>query len=307
MSKDYKSSVSFGVLKGIEEHIVGNFSSRQYAEVLDTLLYSAAQDIVLNTNWFDRFLPRILNWYATNSNRKLTNISKEKLQTLVGVFLLVEPPDKLELLKQMSLERNLVFLIINTFVEQTRSIKHVTEHCSNNCHDGLPFYRWITELQNVTGGKHLYCTSRNAEFWITRYVEFRGFLIEKYTRLAITQAQRLYVEVKHELVLSDIISQFMLSVGRAIDKYDCGRGSLTAYIQVWFKNARTQVFKELEQTRNTSSLDELIENKAWSPAELPSVETDIERKQDIQLVRDLAKIVDPQGWARIKLGIEEIL
>lgn len=307
MAHNYRSSISFGVLKSIKEHIETNYSSRQYAEVLDDLLYHAAADIVLNTNWFDKFLPRIINWYATNSNRKITNISKERLQTLVGIFLLVEPEDKLDMLKQMGLERNLVFLIIDTFIQQTRSVIGVTEHRANNLHDGLPFDRWISELQNVTGGRHLYCTSRNAEFWLSGYVEFRGFLIEKYTRLAITQAQRLYVEIKHELALSDIISQFLLGVGRAIDKFDCGRGSLTSYVQVWFKNARTQVFKELEQARQTSSLDELIENNEWTPAELPSVEVDVERKQNIQLVRDLAKIVDPQGWARIKLGIEEVL
>ena len=307
MAHAYKSSISFGVLKGIKENIENNYSSRQYAEVLDDLLYHASSDIILNTNWFDKFLPRILNWYATNSNRKLTNISKEKLQTLVAIFLLVEPADKLGMLRQMGLERNLVFLIVDTFVQQTSSVMSVTEHRANNLHDGLPFDRWISELQNVTGGTHLYCTSRNAEFWLARYVEFRGFLIEKYTRLAITQAQRLYVEIKHELLLSDIISQFMLGVGRAIDKFDCSRGSLTSYVQVWFKNARTQVFKELEQVRQTSSLDEMIENNDWVPAELPSVEIEVERKQNIQLVRDLAKIADPQGWARIKLGIEEVL
>ncbi len=303
----YQHSVSFSLLKRIRETIPENYTSFQYAEVLDTLLYTSIEPLIFHTNVCSIWMPRILAWYSNVSNsRKISSLDRETLQTKLCLFMLIPPAERLDLLKRMKLERNLVTLIIDDFLELTKEYRALEERACMASKTDRPILLEMMRQQQVkvgVNGADLYPLYQHVKVWYELYLEFRSYLIEKFTRYAITKARENYVKVNFALKLDDIIQHYMLALGKAIDKNDTEEGPLASYVGQWFLNARNTVKKEIGNLQ-TESYDELAENE-FDFGIHQDVEQHVERMQTIERVRHFAQVADPLGLGRLRLEIEE--
>ena len=303
----YQHSVSFSLLKRIRETIPENYTSFQYAEVQDNLLYTAVEPLILYTNVCSSWVPRILAWYSNVSNsRKISSLDREELQTKLCLFLLVPPAERLDLLKRMRLERNLISLIIDDFLELTKDYRALEEQacCVTKAERPIVLNQLREQGARVgIDGADLYAVYQHVKVWYELYLEFRSYLIEKFTRYAISKARENYVKVNHALKLDDIIQHYMLALGKAIDKCDTEEGPLASYVGQWFLAARNTVKKEIGNL-NTESYDDLAESE-FDFGVHPDVEQHVERMQTIERVRLLAQVADPFGIGRLSLEIEE--
>ncbi len=307
--RSYQHSIAFGILKRIRETIPENYTSYQYAEVLDTLLYAAVEPLILHTNTCALWIPRILSWYSNQSNsRKISSLDRSDLQSKLCLFLLVPVEERLELLKKMKLERNLISLMIEDFLELTKEYRDIEEKaCMAPMMSRPDLLGKLHHQEDVVGVSNadLYALYQHIRVWYQYYLEFRSYLIEKFTRYAIMKAKENYVKVGHALSLDDIIQHYMLAVGKAIDKCDIDEGPLASYVGQWFLNARNTVRKEIGNLQ-TESYEELEESE-FDFGIHQDVEQHVERMQTIERIRKVAQVADPFGLGRLRLEIDEPL
>ena len=304
----YTESTLFAQLKIIKENIGDNWSSSQYTEVLDKLLYESIHAILLTSDFIDNFIAAVIAWYSTNARRKISNVSKDALLTKMFTFLMVDEPDvKLKLIKGMRLERNLWVICISNWLSATSKYRETSNFLVEKRSTAKLKYLKRVELSvKHRAGSDLYSGIATCSTWFSLYLEFRSYILEKYTRLVITRAQQQYTAMQHTVELDDIIQVFMLSASKALDKFDLRKGSLTSYIQRWFLNAKNVCWKDAY--RNHTSLDALQEDSHYAQLHSDTdVVAEVDRMQTITRVRLLAKRADPIGLGRLTLGIEEVL
>ncbi len=306
--RTYQHSVSFGVLKRIRESIPENYTSQQYAEVLDGILYAAVEPLVCNTDVFRLWVPRVLAWYNSQPrNRKISSLEREQLQAKACLFLLVPQEERLCLLRSMKMERNIITFIVEDFLTLTADYRSTMEKTFRAKARDRPSLllelERIDQAVGVHGIDDLYALFQHVRVWYALYLEFRGYLIEKFTRYAIMKAKENYVKVNYALDLDDIIQHYLLAVGKAIDKCDTDEGPLASYVGQWFLNARTTVRKEIGNLQTESY--EALEGEEFDFGEHTDVESGLEKIQTIERVRRLALIADPLGFGRLALEIDE--
>lgn len=302
--KTYQYSRVFSVLKHTKERITDNWTSAQYSEVLDRLLYESIDPIIRSSNYVDQWIAAILSWYACDARRKISNVGRNKLLTLMMVFITSKDPEtKILILRIMRLERNLLSGIVTNWRTFTSDYRRLSDSLFDDKSKKVALYLKQVEVSVLATGS-IYGVISTVDFWFNHYTHFKDQLLEKYTRLALIKSKEFYVQTGHVLDLDDIIQIFMVSTSKAIDKYDVQKGSLTSYIQTWFKDART---KCRNMITNTVSLEEMFENANVDIADDSDFVQDICKSQEIERVRVLAKRVDPFGLGRIKLGIEETI
>lgn len=302
--KTYQYSRVFSVLKHTKERITDNWTSAQYSEVLDRLLYESIDPIIRSSNYVDQWIAAILSWYACDARRKISNVGRNKLLTLMMMFITSKDPEtKILILRSMRLERNLLSGIVTNWRTFTSDYRKLSDSLFDDRSKKVALYLKQVEVSVLATGS-IYGVINTVDFWFNHYTHFKDQLLEKYTRLALIKSKEFYVQTGHVLDLDDIIQIFMVSTSKAIDKYDVQKGSLTSYIQTWFKDART---KCRNMITNTVSLEEMFENANVDIADDSDFVQDICNSQEVERVRVLAKRVDPFGLGRIKLGIEETI
>jgi len=302
--KTYQYSRVFSVLKHTKERITDNWTSAQYSEVLDRLLYESIDPIIRSSNYVDQWIAAILSWYACDARRKISNVGRNKLLTLMMLFITSKDPEtKILILRSMRLERNLLSGIVTNWRTFTSDYRRLSDSLFDDKSKKVALYLKQVEVSVLATGS-IYGVISTVDFWFNHYTHFKDQLLEKYTRLALIKSKEFYVQTGHVLDLDDIIQIFMVSTSKAIDKYDVQKGSLTSYIQTWFKDART---KCRNMITNTVSLEEMFENANVDIADDSDFVQGICNAQEIERVRVLSKRVDPFGLGRIKLGIEETI
>lgn len=307
MAQTYQHSRVFGQLKSITESIQGNYTSAQYLEVLDFLLYQAIEPLVQHTQMYPSWLAQIQTWYSTvGGSRKITTVDLPLFQTTLCMFLVAPPQHRLSVLKKLKLERNLLTMVVDDFLSLASSYRQLSEALMYPEQDRGAITEELERIQAEVGctDSDMYSMFRHVYVWYSYYLDFRGFLIEKFTRLALMKSRETYQLTDYEMPLDDIIQHYMMAIGKAIDKFDIELGSLASYVGQWFLDARTNVRKEVSRTDDLLA-DGDVDYDEHTPSD-DDVCFNVERKQTIDLVRKLAKIADPVGLARLKLGIEEV-
>ena len=154
--------------------------------------------------------------------------------------------------------------------------------------------------------------------------------MEKYIRHTAMKANSHYRTETTRFDLNDVSQNFMLSLNKAINKFDQTKGTITTYVNHWLRDAknpgpnftheygmaynipvamrRAMATNKGVFTANIAvSLDD--EEDHIHSLSCPSLnpEQAAEANDSATRVRILAKRADPTGLARIKLGIEEVL
>lgn len=119
----------------------------------------------------------------------------------------------------------------------------------------------------------------------------------------IMEAKNVYVSTDHRISLDDLIQDMTIITSKAIDKYDATKGTLTTYIEWWWKAVKSSTLEDLVK-ESALSLDEHASTLANQASDV-SVEEELIKKEDNSRLQELACAVDPIGLGRIFLGIYE--
>jgi len=306
------------VLKRVEEKIKDNYSSAQYMEVWDALLYNALDPILKCSNIADIILSDVLHFYTENHRRKVSSLSKEDTFTSLFLFLVAPQDQKLKRLKAIRLERSILRLIISTFLDKTDCYQelHVAATQYPNRLQPTTLIGQIERSIAFNKEEDLFLAINTVKFWYSQANEFKNQLLEKYTRLIVTTSQSFYDTNNSKMSLDDIIQNLFLFSSKALDKYDSGKGTLTPYVKSWMKHAKNVSAVQEDGTAfllpNMKRAE--VENVAVSlydeealQVEDESSNIDLDSIAIQRRVQLLAKIADPLGLGRVSLGITEIL
>ena len=313
----YVHSEAFAHLKGVKEKINVSLTSYQYLTVLDSMLYEAISPIIVGTKFFDVFLSQVIGWQTLNPKRKTCGVGRVGLATLSTLFFLtMDPKQKIKLVKRMKLHRNILFECISRWLDLLADYPKLASEIGNE-----EVARKLTELQDkalVRVGFGLHSTYADSMFWYKKALAFKEQIMEKFTRMVISTAQRDYADMLDKGLVStterldDMVQSYMMTMSKAIDKCDADRGVLTTYIQSWLKSARNNVEKRASNDGNQIHR-RLGNGQKIEYVDLEDVQDTVtddderEREDRIRRVRVVAKVFDPKGYGRIMLGIQEHL
>lgn len=304
----YEHSATFASLKGLRETLEGNHTSAQYLETLDNLIDNALQPIIQSTSLFEGFLCQLLGWQEANRKRKVSFLDRHEFTNLACAWLLI--PSRIERSfqsRRLRIERGALLEFLNCFNE---AVAPYLLACDANLTDSkgrlLPTDAQIAYRREVEAAYNSPVTLRpyilQAAHWTKVALHFKGLIIEKYIRLSLVNAQRDYTTVfEMKVKLDDVIQNYNLAAIRAVDKCDARQGVLTTYIRNWFLTARADILDGIPQDNATASLDETNDHSLEKSTDPPDMETE----QNIEHVRTIARLVDPEGYGRAFLGIVE--
>lgn len=321
MARNYRHSHLMAKLKAIDEQIQDNYSSAQYVEVWDTLIYNALEPIVTCTKVADLILADVLHFYVENHRRKLSSLPKDLVMSSLVRFLISEPEDRLERLRRCRLERNVLRLIVTTFLESAEEYQALTlkkiqvkDGTAHQAHIDHSLSHIETRL-GYNGKLDLFSASSTVVFWHEQANKFKNMLMEKYLRLIVTQAQTYYKSNNSNMDLDDIIQNLIVFTSKALDKYDVRKGTIVSYIQTWLQHAKNvTVVQEdgiafllpVAKRSAVANMAVAIDNEEVLEVEYECGEN-VELESTRRRVQLLAKLVDPTGLGRLSLGISEVL
>lgn len=318
MSMNYQHSKVMGDIKTTNEVIKHNYSTYQYMGVLDSLLFNALSTIIHSSEYADDYVAGLLYHYTENGRRKVSSLSKKKFSLLATKFLFADSDAKLRLYKKMRIERGVTSTIIKSFLIELEEYTNIKR---NYYKTGKSEYlNKIKDIENriyYTESIDLLAVTREAQYWYKYYKDFKNMILQKYMRLIVKQAQAFYSHNNSNITLDDLIQNYFLYASKAIDKLDQRKGTLTSYILNWLNHARNVTASNEHGTAfilpPTKRREGVINNISVSMEddEVKNLETSIydtvEKDSERNLIRRLAKIADPSGYARLFLGIDEIL
>jgi hypothetical protein len=306
--KAYTHSKSFEILKSTKEAISGNLTSLQYLQTLDHFLWNALTPIQNEcTSLFNNYFAKVVAQQVLKASTKFTSDDKSKLPLHLFNLLTSDNNKKAnEIAKNMFLNRGLLFGFICIFLNNLRHFEKLH----------LPSYKIdenirkveISKVEFLYGTNHgkLYHVLREVRFWYDKAREFKEMIMQKYTRMALLQAQTTYRDYNHYIHLDDVIQIYLLVVNKAIDRCDARQGVLTTFIQNWFKSARSEV-ANLSKTQTDSSIDYMKEEYGDAIADIIGYVNHDNNIETIEHLSYIAKQEDPDGYIRVLLGIPEFL
>ncbi len=310
MALHYEHSYLFQNLKQIKETISDNYSSSQYIDVLDKLLFKALRPIILNTNYLDKFLVELMHLAILNHRRKISNLSRESFITYVFTYLISDKTTKYKIFKKMKLERTFVSFVVNSFINELKDYYDISIKCTQGDKESKIRKTMMEKNVFLLEGYSLWNVITEVSLYLNESQKFKKQIVEKYVRHILVAAQTHYKMNNSKMELDEIIQTMFVFASHAIDKYDQSKGTLTSYISTWLQHARNQSsVNELETSfvlphakRNE------LKNASVSLDSIENLEIEIEEDNyDIVKVRQLAKLADPTGFARIAMDIQECL
>lgn len=310
--KSYAHSKAFESLKGIKEEITGNFTSPQYLNALDLFLWNALEPIHAECpSFFNNYITKVVARQTLKASTKFTSLTQEDRAKLpVLLFNALTQPDARkahEHVRSMLINRGLLFGFIVLFLAKLR--RYETLQSAFYPMDPIARRSEIYYIERSIGlrpnGSLFGCIQQVRHFY-QKAAKFKEMIMEKYTRMTLMQAKRTYEDFNHYVPLDDVVQIHLLTTSKAIDRCDSRQGVLTTFIQNWFKSSRSEV-SDLAKSQTDQSIESLNDDHGDASAAVLGFtmpDTSAELEQHLSYV---AKTVDPQGYLRSILGIQEHL
>lgn len=235
------NSSSITLLK-IQEQLTENYSSPQIIKTLDNLLFNALQPLMLNSDFVDYVLVELLPHVFLNQRRKFSNVLFQELRdNLFSVVMIEDRVEKIKLLRKQNLERSVFFALLVAVEKQALLYLAETNKQLNAMAKGKPVERiQLKQMQSeFFVHKDMYQTSQSVIFWLKQAFRFKQMIVEKYTRHAIVEANKMVASTNLQIDPDDLSKDLILAIHKAIDKYDSEKGPLTSYVNTWFMEAKT--------------------------------------------------------------------
>jgi hypothetical protein len=305
----YQHSKSFEQLKGINESITGNLTSLQYLQTLDMFLWRALEPIHSECpSLFNNYLAKVVAHQSLRASTKFSSDDRTKLPILLFNLLSEPDPKKAhEHAKSMHINRGILFGFISMFLNKLKYYETLNSPFVEL--DGVfrksEMYRIEQEMGLRTGGS-LYAAMQQVRYWDEKARDFKGKIIQKYTRMALLNAKAAYADYNHYVKLDDVVQVYLMIVSKAIDRCDARQGVLTTFIQSWFKSAKSEV-ANMAKGQLDQSYEALSEEHGDAVSDiigfsLPDTTSELE-----QHISYVAKQMDRQGYIRAALHIPEFM
>lgn len=304
------------LLGNVKEKIPTNYTSEKLFKAADFCLYSALEIIISRTNLVEECLAI---YVSTNTRKQIFNSDNSNSEKYIFRFFFEKDLDKkLELLKKMKLNRDLLLLPIKLFAE-----------CEEvYCDSVLKGDNKILEIRKALYVKDiehdLTLDIIKVKKYYKSYLEMREAIIEKYYRLIVTNVGKISPVVKDKIDIEDIAAEYFSATIKAFAKFDIMSGPFTSYLKGWFKNAKSQIFNDeigvaflipsnlrfkiangSSETNNFSLPLEKFEEVG--------IESEIDKNQesDDEAIKQIVKMFDSTGIYRLinemELSINEIV
>ncbi len=319
-----------------------NLTGGQIQEVLDFLIYSSLTPLVRSSDVFDVQIVYLLASTARNRKRKLSALPRDEFITSLCQCLIADDREKkMHILTNSKIERGFVYNFVVNFLKETKGYNDLYRKflfAKGNNKVVLDMRLKAIE-QNVGSTRNgLFSAINIAQDYLELAYEFRNAIVSNYVRMAYKQAKN-FVNMKGpNFHFQDVYQNFLTSITKAVDKYDCSKGALTSYINYWILNAQTcknsdhgfeygiaysipqLQRKQMAQGKGDGdvnfsvSLDSLARpGEEGGNSELqeyiegsPGVDVAIEQEQELNTVRYLAKCADINSIARLYLDVDEV-
>jgi len=234
-------------LLSFRERINENLSSGQLADILDDLLFNALRPIFFNTDHVEQTLIEMLPFVASNARRKFTNMPREDfVDTLFTIVASHDKEAKFVMLRKIGLERTVYISCLKSFDALT--LRHETmmrQYLSTapkllkERHDLLSAMTMLEQRLGLRSEASLFTVRAEAAFWFAHALDFKMMIIEKFIRLAFQDSQKARAETGLHVDDDSLFKDYIVSINKAITKFDATKGTLTSFIRWWFMDAKT--------------------------------------------------------------------
>jgi hypothetical protein len=193
---------------------------------------------IRDTTFVESTIVELIVHVFTDSRRKLSTVPKQELQDQLFSFIVSEKPDKKnKLLRDARIERSVYFRILETFIKISEEYLAELPNALKTLEPTPKMLELEALAQSRTNNFHGLCAS--TIFWSKPIYDFRNMIVEKFIRLAKVEANKAASNTALNISKEDLHKGFIMSMFKAIDKYDSASGTLTNYIQMWFMDAKT--------------------------------------------------------------------
>lgn len=323
--------------------LTSNLTGGQIQEVLDFLIYESVAPLVKTSDVFDVQIVYMLGLTARNRKRKLSALPREEFMNSLCHCLITDDRDKkIHILTNSKIERGFVYNFVVEFLKETKPyIDLYQKFMFAKGHEKIQLDMRLRAIETSVGNTRnkLFSVINTAKDYLELAYEFRNSIVENYIRHAYKQAKTFCKMKGDNFDFKDVFQNFQTAITKAVDKYDCSKGALTSYINYWVLNAQTcsntdhgheygiaytipQLQRKQMAQGNSGaevnfsvSLDKLVGNSDEGEGQtnlkdyiVGDVSPDIklEREQEIDVIRYLAKCADIRGLARLYLDIDEV-
>jgi hypothetical protein len=306
---NYAHSTNFAGMKNIAEQFDSNLTSAQYLQALDSLLFRAYAPIILATNSFDALVGQLIGWQETTRKRKVSFQHRDEFIPIALTWLcLPSREEKAARAVDLLLDRAALAEFVETFIRSMERFEQasnllLTDQDGNPCsiEEHLAFAHSVVSSCGATSIGVLLNAITESKLYISRYHKFAEAIMTRFTRLCLMTAQRDYVNVfGHSIDLNDAVQVYMMVARRAIDKCDPRQGVLTSHIQSWLKSGRSIIADQQKGDGSAITLDD-TEEEPYEGSEAEAVS----RNEHSSRVSEIARLVDPEGYGRAWLGLNE--
>lgn len=308
MAGSYEHSKAFDVLKTIKEAIDTNYTSLQLLQTLDHFLWSALKPIATECpEFFKSYLCKVVARQSLKASAKFTSSERHLLPVLLFNVLAAKTEDKaFEASQALHLNRGPLLGLVSFFLGRLAYYKdlHQSMHRRLSPIEVRSICNRIEQSMGLRSGGALYPALMEIQFWDTKARWWKELIIQKYTRMAILQAQRTYTDYNKVVKLDDVVQIYLLVVSRAIDRCDSRHGVLTVFIQNWFKSAKGEVAKMAEGQQD-SSYDSLIEEHGDAIHDILGVSMPDFSAETWEHIAYECKVADPEGLVRTAMHVPQ--
>lgn len=252
---------------------------------------------------FKGYLCKIVARQTLKASAKFTSNDRHKLPAQLFNMLRAPEATLVDHAKDMHVNRGLLFGFIAFFLNRLTEYKKLHEKARlgvvtrSKC--------WAIERQiGLRDDGELYQAIKEVEHWGAWARKWKDQIMEKYTRMALLQAQSTYKDYNYVVKLDDIVQIYLVVVSRAIDRCDSRHGVITTFMQSWFKSAKSEVAK-LAEGHQDSSYEGLIEEHGDAVHDLLGTVAPDQSTEMWQHVSYIAQQADPLGLVRTKLHIPQ--
>lgn len=197
---------------------------------------------MFQTLWFKNRIALIISKFVRNPKQRMNRQIKENtLNCLFNVIITLNSDRIYQQLKLSHLDKSNLNVVVDDFINKTNVIldNEVAFYQSlNKGSFNLESSNTIAQVRKDLFSlptSFITRTNKEVSYWYDKYLKFRELILSKYYRLAYKCAKITKLN-KPSIDIDCLFKSLILSMNTALDKYTATKGTLTSYIQLWFKS-----------------------------------------------------------------------
>ena len=300
----YEHSQAFESLKQVREKITTNYTSLQYLQTLNHFLWKALTPVAQECpELFKGYLCKIVARQTLKASAKFTSNERQKLPSQLFNCLRATDDKLVAQAQEMHINRGLLFGFSAFFLNRLETYKKLHNQPTLSVRT-RSLCNIIEQQVGLREDGELYAAMLDVEYWSDKARKWKEQIVEKYTRMALLQAQSTYRDYNYVVKLDDIVQIYLMVVSRAIDRCDSRHGVITTFMQSWFKSAKSEVAK-LAEGHQDSSYEGLIDEHGDAIHDVLGTSAPDLSMEMWQHVAYIGMQVDPEGLVRTSMHIPQ--